>query len=100
MGEGCSRCGVVKVALNELIPTVHFEPKFNEHIVTRMSNASDGQETEHAGGPQTTHHPHKRPSSSGGIFWGGGVVCELSEPEKKAKYLSGTSDRFARIIRN
>ena len=32
-------------------------------------------------GPRTTHHPHKRPSSSGGIF--GGVVCELSEPKKK-----------------
>ena len=35
-------------------------------------------------GPPTTHHPHKRPSSSGGIFLGG-VVCELSEPETKAK---------------
>ena len=33
-------------------------------------------------GPRTTHHPQKRPSSSGGIF--GGVVCELSEPKKKA----------------
>ena len=32
-------------------------------------------------GPPTTHHPHKRPSSSGGIF--GGVVCELSEPKKR-----------------
>ena len=31
-------------------------------------------------GPRTTHHPHKRPSSSGGILGGGGVVCELSEP--------------------
>ena len=35
-------------------------------------------------GPPTTHHTHKRPSSSSGNF--GGVVCELSEPKKKAKY--------------
>ena len=35
-------------------------------------------------GPRTTHHPDKRPSSSGGIL--GGVVCELSEPKQKAKY--------------
>ena len=35
-------------------------------------------------GPRTTHHPHKRPSLWGAIF--GGVVCELSEPKKKAKY--------------
>ena len=26
-------------------------------------------------GPRTTHHPHKRPSSSGGIFGGGGGWC-------------------------
>ena len=32
-------------------------------------------------GPRATH---QRPSSSGGTF--GGVVCELSEPKKKAKY--------------
>ena len=37
--------------------------------------------SQHYRGPPTTHHPHKRPSSSGGIFWG--VVCELSEPKKK-----------------
>ena len=35
-------------------------------------------------GPRATHHPHKRPSPSGGIF--GGVVCELSEPKEKKKY--------------
>ena len=35
-------------------------------------------------GPPSTHHPHKRPSSSRGIFEG--MVCELSEPKKKAKY--------------
>ena len=34
-----------------------------------------------AKGPPTTHHPHKRPSSSGGIW--GGVVCELSEPKQR-----------------
>ena len=38
----------------------------------------------HYRGARNTHHPHKRPSSSGGIF--GGVVCELSEPKEKAKY--------------
>ena len=35
-------------------------------------------------GPPTTHHSHKRPSSSRWSFMG--VVCELLEPKKNAKY--------------
>ena len=41
---------------------------------------SSGQSLGDRGLP-TTHHPHKRSSSSGGIL-GGGMVCELSEPKK------------------
>ena len=50
------------------------------------------------GGPPTTHHPHKRPSSSGGIFWG--VVCELSEPKKKGKIRTTPSFALAMLIAN
>ena len=48
-------------------------------------------------GSPTTHHPHKRPSSSDGIFEGG-VVCELSEPKKKGKLRTTPSFALAMLI--
>ena len=36
-------------------------------------------------GPRTTYHPRKRPSLSGGIFWGGGGWCANCR-NLKAKY--------------
>ena len=34
-------------------------------------------------GPRTTHHPHKRPSSSGGIWGGGGWCANCRNPRER-----------------
>ena len=72
-GKNRSFCGVSGILLKNSASDQYFFGLWNM-VVPYANNR----------GPPTTHHPHKRHSSSGGIF--GGVVCELSEAKKKTKY--------------